>query len=504
MSLQSTDGKVFDAIVFGEREARRWLAGSDHFARTQPLAGVKDETEAMQRSVHLAVTYSADGRVACYRDGQPYGQPYLSKGPAKFEAGKSQVLFGLRHTPTSDNKFLNGKLERACLYDRALSASEIAASNVAAGSAVGEAELVAQLTQGDRERRAQLQADLQKLDERLAAYLTRQAYAVTPQVPPLTQLLVRGNVQQPAEVIAPAGIASLSASVPDFGLAKDADDAARRTKLARWIASEKNPLFARTIVNRVWQYHFGRGLVETTSDLGFSGGKASHPELLDWLAGELVARNWSLKELHRLIVTSATYQQASQPRPDSLAVDADNRLLWRFHPRRLEAESVRDAMLFVAGEFNPKGGGPSFMDFRPYVYKSAQYYDPIDPIGPEFNRRSIYRFWARGGRNPLLDTFDCPDSATAAPRRGNTTTPLQALSLMNNSFTLRMADHFAERLTRERPADIEQQVERAFELAFGRPPSGDELRESVGFVSERGLATFCRVLFNSNGFLYVN
>jgi len=257
-------------------------------------------------------------------------------------------------------------------------------------------------------------------------------------------------------------------------------------------------------VNRVWQYHFGRGLVETTSDLGFSGGQASHRELLDWLASELVARNWSLKELHRLIVTSVTYQQASQPRAECLAVDADNRLLWRSSPRRLEAESVRDSMLSVSGQLNEQRGGPSFMDFRPYTYKTTQYYEPIDPVGPEFNRRSIYRFWARGGRNPLLDTFDCPDSATAAPRRGNTTTPLQALSLMNNSFTLRMADHFAERLTRERPTGVKQQVGRAFELAFGRSPSVEELRESVGFVSEHGLAAFCRVLFNSNGFLYVN
>jgi hypothetical protein len=466
--------------------------------------GVKDETEAMQRSVHLAVTYGADGQVTFYRDGQPYGQPYKSKGLAKFEAGKSQVLFGLRHMPLGDNKFLNGKLERACLYDRALSASEVAASNRAAGSVVGEAELLAHLGERDRERRTQLQSDLQKLDEQLAAYLTRQVYAVTPQTPPLTRLLIRGNVQQPGEEIAPAGIAALSASEPDFGLAVDADDAARRAKLAEWIASEKNPLFARTIVNRVWQYHFGRGLVETTSDLGFSGGKASHPELLDWLAGELIAKKWSLKELHRLIVTSATYRQSSRPRAECLAVDADNRLLWRYGPRRLEAESVRDAMLFVSGRLNEQRGGPSYMDFRPYVYKTTQYYEPIDPVGAEFNRRSIYRFWARGGRNPLLDTFDCPDPATAAPRRGNTTTPLQALSLMNNSFTLRMAEHFAERVTREKPQSIEQQVQRAFELAVGRLPTAEELQESVNFVRNYGLPAFGRVLFNSNGFLYVN
>jgi hypothetical protein len=187
-----------------------------------------------------------------------------------------------------------------------------------------------------------------------------------------------------------------------------------------------------------------------------------------------------------------------------VAVDADNKLLWRFSPHRLEAECVRDAMLAISGELNDQRGGPSYLDFRPYVYKTTQYYDPIDPVGVEFNRRSIYRFWARGGRNPLLDTFDCPDPATAAPRRGSTTTPLQALSLLNNSFTLRMADHFAERLTNEYPAEAKQQLQRAFESAYGRSPSEAELKESLAFVAHHGLPAFCRVLFNSNGFLYVN
>jgi hypothetical protein len=161
-------------------------------------------------------------------------------------------------------------------------------------------------------------------------------------------------------------------------------------------------------------------------------------------------------------------------------------------------------MLSIAGQLNEQRGGPSYMDFRPYVYKTTQYYDPIDPVGVDFNRRSIYRFWARGGRNPLLDTFDCPDPATAAPRRGNTTTPLQALSLLNNSFTLRMADHFAERLTKEQSTDTKQQIQRAFESAYGRPPSEPELQDSLTFVADHGLPAFCRVLFNSNGFLYVN
>jgi hypothetical protein len=342
-----------------------------------------------------------------------------------------------------------------------------------------------------------------RLQGEIQAHRNRKAFAVTPQEAPVGQVLLRGNPQQPGEVVAAGGIEALGEAA-DFGLAPDAPDADRRRKLAEWIASDENPLFARTIVNRLWHYHFGRGLIETPNDLGFSGGRPSHPELLDWLASELVRQRWSLKALHRTIVLSATYQQSSQPRPDCVAADADNRLLWRYSPRRLEAEAIRDAMLAVSGTLNFARGGPSFMDFRPYENKNAQYYEPIDSNDPNVQRRSIYRFWARGGRNPLLDTFDCPDPSTTTPARGVTTTPLQALALYNNAFPLRMADSLAARLLRERPTSIEQQVHLAFELTMGRPATAEELSSSASFVTEHGLAAFCRVLLNTNGFLYVN
>jgi hypothetical protein len=504
IGVQTFDGKVFDALVFGEKEPRRWLAGSDNFRRTKPFAGAKEEMEAQQRLVHLAIVYGADGWIFGYRDGQSYGEAYQTGGPVTFAAGQAQVTFGLRHSPPADGKILNAKIERASLYDRALSAEEIAASLAAVGDFVSEAELIAQLDETDASRRTRLQTELQQLDERLSFYRNRQIFAVVPQTPPASHLLIRGNVQQPGEVVAPGGIVSFAASLPDFGLPADAPDAERRRRLAEWIASERNPLFARTIVNRVWQHHFGRGLVETSSDLGFSGGAPSHPELLDWLASELIANKWSLKALHRLIVTSATYQQASRPRDECLAADADNRLLWRYSPRRLEAEAVRDAMLLVAGQLNKERGGPSFMDFRPYMHKNAQYYEPLDLPAAEVHRRSIYRFWARGGRNPLLDTFDCPDPSTAVPRRAATTTPLQALAHWNNSFTLRMADHFAERLHKECPEATAAQLRRAFELACGRRPTAGEMDAAEAFSSQHGLAAFCRVLLNTNGFLYVH
>jgi hypothetical protein len=504
ISLQTPSGDTFDAIVFGEQQPRRWMAGSEFFRRTQGFDKGADESEARQRPVHVALVYAADGTIAAYRDGVPYGEPYKSSGPMKFEGGKSQIIFGLRHGPSGGNKMLAGRIERASLYDRALSAEEVAASAAAFQQAITEAELLAQLDEATKAKRGSLAAEIERLDAQVQSYQSRKTFAITPQPAPVVHLLVRGNVGQPGEAVAAGGVQSLAASHPDFALAADASDAERRKKLAEWIASKENPLFARTIVNRVWHYHFGRGLVETTSDLGFSGGQPSHPELLDWLASELIDKKWSLKELHRLIVTSATYRQASRPRAECQTVDADNRLLWRFSPRRLEAEAVRDATLVVAGQFNPQVGGPSVKDFRPFEYKTTQYYEPLDPVGHEFNRRSIYRMWARGGKSPLLDTFDCPDPSTATPRRGTTTTPLQALALLNNSFTLRMADHFAERVTKERPEGIESQSARALELAYGRTAAKREAAAAVEFAKQHGLPAFCRVLLNTNGFLYVD
>jgi hypothetical protein len=504
IGVQSLDGSQFDAIVFGEKEPQRWMAGSESFRRTQSFVGGPEESEAQDRFVHVAIVYQADGLIRAYRNGQPYGQPYQSEKLAAFEKGKSQVIFGLRHSPPGGNRLLAGKIDRARLYARALTADEVAASAGTIRKYVSEEEIDAELDEPTRVRRQQLLADSARLNAQILAFRERKAFAVTPQAAPVAHLLVRGNATQPAEPIAPGGVLAMKASGPEFGLAPDASDGVRRRKLAEWLTSPSNPLFARTIVNRLWHYHFGRGLVETPSDLGFSGGAASHPELLDWLAAELIERRYSLKELHRLIVTSATYQQASRPRADCLAVDADNRLLWRHSPRRLEAEAVRDATLSIAGQLNPAVGGESVKDFRPYEYKTTQYYEPLDPVGHEFNRRSIYRMWARGGKNPLLDTFDCPDPSTATPRRGATTTPLQALALFNNSFTLRMADHFAERLAKDCPGNAKQQVARALELAYGRPASEAEDNAAREFVGQHGLPALCRVLLNSNGFLYID
>ena len=502
IGIQTPDGGVFDAVVFGEKEPAQWVAGSNFFQRTQSFDGPK-ENEATGRAVHIAIVYAADGTITGYRNGAPYGKSYKSDGPVTFKKGQAQVVFGIRHYPAGGNKHLAGFIERASLYNRALTAEEVAAAAGVESSYVSDEDISRRLSATERERRKRLLAEVTPIREKIARLREAKVFAVMPQEPPPSHLLVRGNPQQKGEVVSPGGLAAVKIAASDFGLSPDGPEGQRRVKLAEWIADKENPLFARTIVNRLWHYHFGRGLVETPNDLGYNGGVPAHRELLDWLACELIERDFSLKELHRQIVLSATYRQASLPRGECLTADGDNSLLWRYSPRRLEAEEVRDAMLAASGLLNPAVSGPSFQDFRPYMFKGSQFYEPQDPIGPEFHRRTIYRMWARGGKSPLLDTFDCPDPSTTTPKRGSTTTPLQALSLLNNSFTLRMAEAFAERLKKEMPSDTVRQIERAFELAYGRPGTAEERAASQALVEKYGLTPLCRVLVNTNGFLYV-
>jgi hypothetical protein len=501
ISVQTTDGNVFDAIVFGEREPTKWMAGSNGFVRTQSFQG-PEETEADSRPVHVAIVYGADGTITGYRNGVPYGAPYQSDGPVTFPADRTQVLFGLRHgTAGGGNRLLAGWIDEARLYDRALSPAEVAAS-AARLDYVSPEQLAAAMSVEQRAEHQSFREELARVDSRLAALENMQVYAVTPRQPDVSHVLLRGNPASPAEVVAPDGVASLSSVNPDFELAPDAPEAERRVRLAAWITDVHNPLFARVIANRVWHYHFGVGLVDTPNDFGFNGGRPSHPELLDYLALYLIENGWSLKQLHRLIVTSATYRQASLYRADCAAVDAGNRLLWRKDPIRLDAETLRDAILSVAGELNPQVGGPPYQDFKTFTFNS-QFYEMIDPIGPEFHRRTIYRTWLRSGRNPLLDTFDCPDPSTTSPKRAVTTTPVQSLALLNNSFVLRMADAFAERVIQQADADAPAQVRATFRLAYGRDPAADELERLSRFVDDFGLPALCRVVFNSNEFLYV-
>lgn len=296
-------------------------------------------------------------------------------------------------------------------------------------------------------------------------------------------------------------LTSIDSSLGDL----NSTEGERRAALAEWITHPDNPLTPRVIVNRLWHWHFGRGLVDTPSDFGLGGGHPSHPELLDWLAGELIRADWSLKAIHRLILTSETYQQQSFHASNSpgVSLDAGNRYLWRQNPRRIEAEAIRDSVLAVSGKLNRQAGGPGFEDFK-YTEAYAPIYEYITADEPNLWRRSIYRYVVRTTPDRFLTTLDCPDPANLAPKRFVTTTPLQSLALYNNDFMLRQARYFAERIEKEAGAEPVEQITLAFRYALGRPPTGEEITLVKGFVYTNGLFAFCRSLFNTNEFVYVD
>ena len=509
ISVETLDGITFDAIVFGEREPRRWMIGSNSFLRSESFAG-PDEDVAVDRPVHVAIVFHADGVIECYRDGIPYGQP-VQPGPAQaFEAGKAEVLFGLRHRPGGGNRFLAGRILQAALYDRALDADEIDRAVASGSDHVSQQELLAVLTNTERESRETLTAAIGELEAARTAQAARatvQVYTLSPGGGETVQLLSRGDPELPGETVAPGVTAALSALDHDFDLAPDAAEAERRAKLADWITRDDNPLFFRVIVNRIWHHHFGTGIVDTPSDLGFNGGRPSHPELLDFLAVQFREHGQSLKWLHREIVTSATYRQASHPAacdPRGPATDAGNRLLWKGPVRRLEAELLRDSMLAVAGVLKQHSGGPGFKDVSITLNNGTTYYEPLDVDSDALFYRTVYRFSPRGDRPALLEAFDCPDPSATAPKRSVTTTPLQSLSLLNNAFVLRLAERFAERTVREAGPEVESQIDRAWALAVGRPPSDEERRLSEALVNDHGLAALCRGLFNTTEFVVID
>ncbi len=282
-----------------------------------------------------------------------------------------------------------------------------------------------------------------------------------------------------------------------------------RTALARWLTGPDHPLTARVLVNRVWQYHFGTGLVETPNDFGVNGAAPSHPELLDHLANEFVRHGMRLKPLHRLIVLSSTYRQASRsPEAQSSRVlDPNNRLLWQFPRRRLSAEELRDAMLAVSGRLNLKAGGESVVvpvekDLVDQLYDPTQWRVTADARA--YDRRSLYLLAKRNLRLPFGQAFDQPDLQTSCPRREASTHALQALELLNGRTANRLAEAFAARLRREAGPDNRRQVELAYALTAGRPPTSGERRLALAFLQTQPLREFALVMFNVNVFLYVD
>lgn len=364
----------------------------------------------------------------------------------------------------------------------------------------------AQLTTADAAALKQLRTEVQKLegDLKILPEPPRVYAIVSEEKPAVVKVQRRGDPEDETEEVAPAAFSWARHSAVAFG-DNTMPEARRRLALADWITHPENPLTARVIVNRLWHHHFGQGLVTTPSDFGLGGGEPSHPELLDFLARELITHGWSLKYVHKLIVMSAAYRQRSAGSADSVrsaAIDSANRLLWRQNPRRLDAESLRDAVLAVSGKLNLERGGPGFRDFK-YTEAYAPIYDYITPDQPELWRRSIYRFVVRTTPHRLMTTLDCPDPANLAPARMQTTTALQALALSNNDFMLRQAGHLAARVENEAPDDAGR-IERAFALCFQRGPAPEEFRAAQSLVTSQSLFALCRMLLNANEFIYVD
>ena len=355
-------------------------------------------------------------------------------------------------------------------------------------------------TEGD-----QLKARLAELEQKLKSLpVPAKVYAVLSEAPPAIHVLDRGDPEKPRDEVAPAALACVENLKAELASAQSGEGARRRA-LAEWITAPANPLTRRVVVNRLWHYHFGTGLVDTPSDFGTGGGKPSHPELLDWLAEEFAARGWSLKAMHRLICTSATYRQSSLNTQHATVnfPDSGNRLLWRMNPRRLDAESVRDSVLAVSGKLNTEMFGPGFRDFD-YAEEYAPVYKYITADKPDLWRRSVYRFVVRTTTQQFLTTLDCPNPANLTPARNVTTTALQSLALLNNDFMQKQAAYFAERVKADVNDDPDAQLTRAFSLAFGRNPTAAERHAALELVQSRGLAQLCRMLLNANEFVYVD
>ncbi|MBO0699203.1 MAG: DUF1553 domain-containing protein, partial [Zavarzinella sp.] len=507
LSVQTLKGDVFDGIVFAERKPLQWMAGSDFYLRTKDLSG-PDESATPAEPIHVAITYAADGRIAVYRNGRPYGDGYVpeaSKSPVTFRARESRVVFGVRHTG-GNNAFLRAEIDEARLYDTALTADQVAMSFRAGVERITREELRAAMSEAGRRAHQAEEEEAARLEREVASLRRPElTYGANPKQPGPTHLLKRGDVEKPGEAVTPGSPVAVKGP-PPVDLPADAPEAERRRRFAEWVVHPENPLAWRVIVNRVWQHHFGEGLVRTPNDFGFNGDRPTHPELLDWLAAWFRDSGARLKALHRLIVTSATYRQGSAFDAKAAEADADDRLLWRFAPRRLEAEAVRDAMLAASGKLNREAGGPSMRPFRVETFNSA-FYIPFDEDRSEFNRRSVYRMNVTSSRDPVLDILDCPDPSVKTPRRNATTTPLQALTLMNGPFADRMAAAFADRVRRDATGGPKDQVTLAYRLAFGRPPTAAEQDRAVNVLRDvlrdAGLKPVCWALLNASEFVYV-
>tara|TARA_B100001540_G_scaffold298004_1_gene301173 strand:+ start:73 stop:2508 length:2436 start_codon:yes stop_codon:yes gene_type:complete len=340
---------------------------------------------------------------------------------------------------------------------------------------------------------------LEELEKRLANFKNQnRVYAGIFTQPKATYLLYRGDPDAKRDQVGPDAISAFTS----LNLSRSEPEQTRRLALADWIASPDNTLTARVLVNRLWQFHFGNGIVGTPSDFGMNGMTPTHPQLLDWLAAEFMENNWSIKHIHRLILNSKTWQQSSRPKVDAMKIDAASQLLWRFPTRRLAAESIRDSVVMMSGLLNLKSGGPGFNGFEVQM-ENVRHFFPKKSYGFSDWRRMIYMTKVRQEQESVFGVFDCPDASQSVPKRSRSTTPLQALNLLNSSFLMQQADLFSDRLKKDAGTNTVDQVNRAFSLCFNRFPSSAEVRDASLFIESEGLSQFARALLNTNEFVFI-
>ena len=318
-------------------------------------------------------------------------------------------------------------------------------------------------------------------------------------------LLSRGSEKAPVKEVQPAALNFISDLKGAFQLEKPENEASRRLALARWITHHKNPLTWRSIVNRVWQYHFGQAIVDTPNDFGKMGSLPTHPRLLDYLAVRFRDEGQSLKALHRMLALSTAYQQSSLTHQRGIQVDGDNRLLWRMNRRKLEAEAIRDSVLQVSGKLDLRMYGPGD---RLFALEKPQHsphylYQKYDPVLEKSHRRSIYRFIVRSVPDPFMESLDCADPSQITPKRIETLTALQALSLLNDHFMVSMASFYAQKI-KAASADQTSQIRLAFEVALGRSPRQEELGILQNIGAQHGIENVCRLIFNCNEFIFID
>lgn len=373
---------------------------------------------------------------------------------------------------------------------------------------ITEKDILGIMSADDRLRHKELTDQLAALDkQRPRPYPTAIAVGEDgPNARP-SYFLHRGSPDAKGPLMAPGVVSVIDADYEFPAPPQDAKSSWRRRGFAEWLASPRNPLTARVMVNRIWQHHFGEGIVRTPSNFGKMGERPSHPELLDWLALEFVARGWSVKQMHRLMMTSKAYQMASDDIVAQLAIDPENRCFWRMPRLRLEAEVIRDQILAAAGNLDRTMGGPCvypYIDPKLFQSSTKRTWPGKPDNDPSTWRRSIYVYSKRSIRYPLFETFDQPNLINSCERRNRSTIAPQALLMMNNNFVIMEARLFAERVRRESGDDVRAQVERAYRLALSRPPQESERAAATAYIrsSPNGLIEFCQALFNLNEFVY--